>query len=703
MSFYILSNFRKICHHRTIIYKNWISNFTNQGLGKPPNFISTRNFSRKEQTSDCSRTKVKMNESSSLNDSKVKDSEKSLCELASHEFATIKETITFVDKTLFIKCLLSDTSEIVLLTAPRAFGKTTLMDMLKQFLLGQKSLFENLKICTEETQFFSKHCKLHPVIHIDLGSVRGSSFAEVKQQLALAINYTFREHSYLVKKTDDGTLAWASDKLNISNLKIASFEKFCDREKCIMLREADLKHSLHFLSEVLHTHYEEDVFVLIDEYDAPAVGLVFESCPNKDDIGLINDFLKDFMANTLKFNDFIKRSLIFACVRLAGSFSGDAARVIRYYPFLSDLRYAPYLGFTDEEVKQLLELPEVKAACGKVTFKIITKCSWSVLKLLERVYRTGRLKYSSFWIDTGHVRNLGKLFAEPSVREKIEELISNGEVKIRTFKSVNVDHLTSLKELICLQFDEISEENVELFLQFLADSGYFNILSIDKKTDDIETNTEDEDIEEWADFENDSTFCVLKIPNFEIKQHVRNLCYSEALAVIHKFHLTARSVKNYVSALNILLQSTSERAFVDLANAVLVLLSQSQKIMNEKELHHILYTLTYNSRYFETHSEVQIKKKRKGPGIANTLDMVIISKNVGIIFEYKMNSKSANEALQQIFEKQYYTKFDEPDYKHISKKIYAGLTFEPEEKKVFITYQVGTEGISKSVCSDTLL
>ncbi|XP_064214822.1 uncharacterized protein LOC135267077 isoform X3 [Tribolium castaneum] len=641
-----------------------------------------------------------MNESSSLNDSK--DSEKSLCKLASHKFATIKETITFVDKTLFIKCLLSDTSKIVLLTAPRAFGKTTLMDMLKQFLLGQKSLFENLKICTEETQFFSKHCKLHPVIHIDLGSVRGSSFTDVKQKLALAINYTFREHSYLVKKTDDGTLAWASDKLNMSSIDVEDFENFYVKKKCASSSEADLVDSLNFLSEVLHTHYEEDVFVLIDEYDAPAVGLVFESCPNKDDIGLINDFLKRFMANTLKFNDFIKRSLIFACVRLAGAFSGDAARVIKHYPFLSDLGYAPYLGFTDEEVKQLLELPEVKAACGKVTFKIITKC-WSVLNLLESVYTTGTLKYSSFWIDTGHVRNLGKLFAEPSVREKIEELISNGEVKIRTVKSVNVDHLTSLKELICLQFDEISKENVELFLQFLADSGYFNILSIDKKTDEIETNTEDEDIEEGADFENDSTSCVLKIPNFEIKQHIRNACYSEVLATVSEFHLRATSIKNYVSALKLLLQSTSERAFVDFANAVLVLLSQSQKIMNETELHHILYTLVYNSRYFETHSEVQIKKKRKRPGIANTLDVVIISKNVGIIFEYKMYSKSANEALQQIFEKQYYTKFDEPDYKHISKKIYAGLTFEPEEKKVFITYQVGTEGISKSVCSDTLL
>ncbi|XP_064213011.1 uncharacterized protein LOC135266361 isoform X2 [Tribolium castaneum] len=657
---------------------------------------------------DCSRTKVKMNESSSLNDSK--DSEKSLCELASHKFATIKETITFVDKTLFIKCLLSDTSKIVLLTAPRAFGKTTLMDMLKQFLLGKRSLFENLKICTEETQFFSKHCKLHPVIHIDLGSVRGSSFTEVKHKLALAINRTFQEHKYLVKKTDDGRIVWTSEKLSISHIDVEDFENFYVKKKCVTLSEADLIDSLRFLSKVLHTHYEENVFVLIDEYDAPAVGLVFETCSNKDDIGLINDCLKRFMANTLKFNDFIKRSLIFACVRLAGAFSGDAARVIEHYPFLSDLRYAPYLGFTDEEVKQLLELPEVKAACGKVTFKIIRKwydgymvsnsplkifSSWSVLNLLERVYTTGTLKYSSFWIDTGHVKNLGKLFAEPSVREKIEELISNGEVKIRTVKSVNVDHLTSLKELICLEFDEISKEIVELFLQFLADSGYFNILSIDKKTDEIETNTED--------FENDSKCCILKIPNFEIKQHIRNVCYSEALATAFEFNLKATSIKNYVSALKLLLESTSERAFVDLANAVLVLLSQSQKIMNEKELHHILYTLVYNSRYFESHSEVQIKKKRKGPGIANTLDMVIISKNVGIIFEYKMNSKSANEALQQIFEKQYYTKFDEPDYKHISKKIYAGLTFETEEKKVFITYQVGTEGISKSVCSDTLL
>jgi hypothetical protein len=65
-----------------------------------------------------------------------------------------------------------------------------------------------------------------------------------------------------------------------------------------------------------------------------------------------------------------------------------------------------------------------------------------------------------------------------------------------------------------------------------------------------------------------------------------------------------------------------------------------------------------------------------------------------------VDSKSAQEALKQIFEKRYHTKFDEPDYGHISKKIYAGLAFNTKEKS--ITYQVGNETQSNSVCSDNL-
>jgi hypothetical protein len=78
----------------------------------------------------------------------------------------------------------------------------------------------------------------------------------------LAINDTFQEHKYLVKKTDDGTRVWASEKLRISSIDVEYFEQFYVKKKCLTLSGSDLENSLKFLSKVLHTHYEEKVFVL---------------------------------------------------------------------------------------------------------------------------------------------------------------------------------------------------------------------------------------------------------------------------------------------------------------------------------------------------------------------------------------------------------------------------------------------------------
>ncbi|XP_044253180.1 uncharacterized protein LOC123004126 [Tribolium madens] len=88
------------------------------------------------------------------------------CALSSHDFAEIKTTTTFIDKTLFIKSFFDCRNKFLLLTAPKTFGKSTLMHMLKLFLLGKTHIFEGLKIATEEKAFFLMHCKLHPVICI---------------------------------------------------------------------------------------------------------------------------------------------------------------------------------------------------------------------------------------------------------------------------------------------------------------------------------------------------------------------------------------------------------------------------------------------------------------------------------------------------------------------------------------------------------
>ncbi|KAH0818462.1 hypothetical protein GEV33_004329 [Tenebrio molitor] len=79
--------------------------------------------------------------------------------------------------------------------------------------------------------------------------------------------------------------------------------------------------------------------------------------------------------------------------------------------------------------------------------KLLVGNSWSVLKLLKTVFTIGTPKYSSFWIDTGYVKNLEELFAEPSVREKIEEIISCGELPVQTWKVDSKSAQEALKQI----------------------------------------------------------------------------------------------------------------------------------------------------------------------------------------------------------------------------------------------------------------
>ncbi|RZC42582.1 hypothetical protein BDFB_013981, partial [Asbolus verrucosus] len=207
----------------------------------------------------------------------------------------------------------------------------------------------------------------------------------------------------------------------------------------------------------------------------------------------------------------------------------------------------------------------------------------------------------------------------PSIRKKIEQVIPvDNKIVIRTVQSVTLEDTKSLNKLFDLDFIELSEETVDLFLQFLADSGYFNMSpveelkqEIDKKDNEAEKETEDENEEEYPA----QTYSILRVPNFEIKQHLIEACYGEALNIVIKYHLRPMDIRTHVNALRSVLVHTNER--------------------------NILFTLTYNSRYFVPHSEMQIKKTKKGSGIAPTLDMIIyaslvlnmVKKNVSIKYE----------------------------------------------------------------------
>ncbi|MDJ1305887.1 MAG: AAA family ATPase [Candidatus Midichloria sp.] len=56
----------------------------------------------------------------------------------------IREEYQFVDKTHFIKEVINDSAEVMLIIRPRRFGKTLNMSMLRYFLDQSKSSPDNL-------------------------------------------------------------------------------------------------------------------------------------------------------------------------------------------------------------------------------------------------------------------------------------------------------------------------------------------------------------------------------------------------------------------------------------------------------------------------------------------------------------------------------------------------------------------------------
>ncbi len=83
----------------------------------------------------------------------------------------IEDNYYFVDKSLFIKEVIEDGSQVILLTRPRRFGKTLNLSMLYYFLSENyynkvnQNLFDGLNV-SKDTKFCKKHQGQYPVIFI---------------------------------------------------------------------------------------------------------------------------------------------------------------------------------------------------------------------------------------------------------------------------------------------------------------------------------------------------------------------------------------------------------------------------------------------------------------------------------------------------------------------------------------------------------
>ena len=147
-----------------------------------------------------------------------------------------------------------------LFTRPWLFGKTLNMSMLKYFFeIGSDStLFNGIEI-SKETELCAKYMGKFPVISITLKGASGRTFEEAMGMLRNIIGNEAMRFQFLLQSKQ------------LTEIEHKRYEALINIDKTGSYTMSDelLKNSLLILSQLLQKHYNQNVVILIDEYDVP--------------------------------------------------------------------------------------------------------------------------------------------------------------------------------------------------------------------------------------------------------------------------------------------------------------------------------------------------------------------------------------------------------------------------------------------------
>ena len=340
----------------------------------------------------------------------------------------------YADKTNFIKEVMS--KDVVLYTRPRRFGKTLNMSMLYYFFSNQEdsfNLFKDLNIAKDAEAM--KHLNKYPVISISLKELSNRSFDNSISHFKSLISSYIDKNQYLLTSE------------NISEVNRNKILKLYDETGDI----ADYQQSLKLLSDCLYTHFNEEVIILIDEYDVPL--RYAHQYGYYDDM---LDFIRPLFSSALKTNDYLFKGIMTGCLRIAKESVFTGLNNFRTDSILS-YDDEVYFGFTEEEVKSILDeynMPEkfkdIKDWYDGYLFgdKEVYN-PWSALQYIDDAKNRDNLKPSSYWANTSGNDIIYDFLkhSDPALRNNFEKLVNGEAIEATIYPEMTYRELDD-KEMI---------------------------------------------------------------------------------------------------------------------------------------------------------------------------------------------------------------------------------------------------------------
>ena len=250
------------------------------------------------------------------------------------------EGFYYVDKTGLIKTLMENPGKVNLFTRPRRFGKTLNMSMLKYFFEtgSDTTIFDGLEIAGEK-ELCREYMGKFPVISITLKGATGTNFEEAKEMLRHIIGNEAMRFQFLMQSP------------RLTEIERRRYEALIsiDRGGDYTMSDALLKSSLQTLPQLLQKHYGQSAIILVDEYDVP-----LDKAYQSGYYDAMVELVRVLFGNAFKTNDCLKFAVLTGCLRISKESIFTGLNNFRVYT-VKDVRYKEYFGFTDAEVRQMLE------------------------------------------------------------------------------------------------------------------------------------------------------------------------------------------------------------------------------------------------------------------------------------------------------------------------------------------------------------
>lgn len=349
-----------------------------------------------------------------------------------------REEFYYVDKTGMIEDLIQNRSEVNLFTRPRRFGKSLNMSMMKAFfeIGASPALFKGLKIL-ERKELWEKYMGQFPVISISLKSVEGLDFEAAKKALKDILG------------EEAGRFYFLTQSSKLTNEEIESYKALLRVGETgdFLMSDTAMEKALLRLSLLLHKHYDKQVILLIDEYDVP-LDKTFQYGYYDEMVSL----LRNMFGNALKTNPNLYFAVLTGCLRISKEsiFTGlNNLKVLT----LTDVRFDEYFGFTDTEVKGMLEYyglsghyAEVKEWYDGYRFgNVEVYCPWDVINYCDLLKADPNALPQDYWSNTSGNAMVRRFIdkADTRTRNEIERLIAGDEIVKEIHQELTYNELDS--------------------------------------------------------------------------------------------------------------------------------------------------------------------------------------------------------------------------------------------------------------------